>query len=63
MLAKIKTSKKQKLTFLVRIGVGGRITIPKPLCDALGIKPGDYLSVKIKNGAIVMTPVKRKRIK
>ncbi len=31
----------------------GQITIPKPLRDRLGIKPGEILECQIKNGSLI----------
>jgi len=34
----------------------GRITIPKPLRERLGIEPGDRVSVDVEGGRIVVKP-------
>lgn len=42
---------------IVRLSARFQITIPKPLRDRLGIKPGCLLYVTDRNGSIVVTPV------
>lgn len=34
----------------IGVGVGGRITIPQDMRDALGIRDGDLLTVRIEEG-------------
>jgi len=34
----------------------GRITIPKPFREQLGIEPGDRVSVDVESGRVVVTP-------
>lgn len=38
--------------------VGGRyqVVVPKEIREAINLKPGDYLEVKIVDGAVVMVP-------
>ena len=55
--------KDQPTKFLVRIGKGGTITLPKPFCEALKIKLGDYLSISLVRRRIVLRPVRSTRKK
>ncbi len=41
---------------VVKIGRSRQVVIPKRLHDALGLTPGDYLDVELKQGKVVMTP-------
>ncbi|HEY4515101.1 MAG TPA: AbrB/MazE/SpoVT family DNA-binding domain-containing protein [Candidatus Paceibacterota bacterium] len=41
----------------VKLGSNRQIVIPKKICDELGLKPGDYLSVEIQGKNIVYTPL------
>ena len=38
--------------------VGGRyqVVVPREIREALNLKPGEYLEVKVVNGAVVMIP-------
>lgn len=38
----------------VRVGKGGRVTIPKDIRDLLGIKEGDELILSVREGKIVL---------
>ena len=40
----------------VRIGEGGKITIPAPWRQALGIKPGDELVMHLESGELRLIP-------
>jgi len=40
----------------VKIGLSRQVVIPKKIHDELGLIPGDYLEVKIREGTVVMTP-------
>ena len=40
----------------VKIGVSRQVVIPKKLHEQLGLAPGDYLDVELKEGKVVMTP-------
>jgi len=40
----------------VKIGTSRQVVIPKKLHDQLGLAPGDYLEVELKEGRVVMTP-------
>ena len=41
---------------LVKVDSGGRIMIPKPMRDALGIKPGSVLDVSHYGAALQLVP-------
>lgn len=41
---------------VVKIGVSRQVVIPKKLHEELGLAPGDYLDVELKEGKVVMTP-------
>lgn len=38
------------------IDAGGRVVIPKPLRDALGMHPGTRVDVEIRDGLLVLVP-------
>lgn len=38
---------------LARVTSDGRVTIPKPVRDALGLRPGDRIDFDVHEGAIV----------
>lgn len=40
----------------VKIGASRQVVIPKKIHDELGLTPGDYLSVAVERGKVVMTP-------
>jgi AbrB family looped-hinge helix DNA binding protein len=40
----------------VKIGVSRQVVIPKKIHDRLGLRPGDYLDVELKQSRIVLTP-------
>ena len=40
----------------VKVGVSRQVAIPKKLHDELGLSPGDYLEVELKDGRLVLTP-------
>lgn len=40
----------------VKIGVSRQIAIPKKLHDQLGLSPGDYLEVEVRNNRLILTP-------
>jgi len=42
----------------VQILRNGQITLPAQIRQALNVKEGDYLEIKIKNGLIYLTPKK-----
>ncbi len=42
---------------IVKSGNSGSITIDKAILDLLGIRLGDYMSLTVHDGSIVMTPV------
>lgn len=41
----------------VRIGPKHQVTIPKPVSEALGLNPGDFLDATAQDGRIVLTPM------
>ena len=43
---------------LVRMSTRGRVTIPKKIRDSLGIKPGDSVAISLKDGVILIQPIK-----
>lgn len=40
----------------VKLGVSRQVAIPKTIHDHLGLKPGDYLDVEVRDGKVVLTP-------
>ena len=40
----------------VKIGVSRQIAIPKKIHEKLGLAPGDYLDVEVKEGKVILTP-------
>ena len=40
----------------VKIGVSRQVVIPKSIHDKLGLRPGDYLEVELRQNRVVMTP-------
>jgi AbrB family looped-hinge helix DNA binding protein len=40
----------------VKIGVSRQVAIPKKLHDQLGLSPGDYLEVEVRNNRLILTP-------
>ena len=38
-----------------KLGTKGRISVPAPFCQALGIRPGDELIIQLTDGAIQVT--------
>jgi len=41
--------------FFVRVDARGRITIPKPVRDALGWQPGDEIVVRVEGGVAILS--------
>lgn len=41
--------------FRVRVDARGRITIPKPVRDALGWRPGDEIVVRVEGGVAILS--------
>lgn len=39
-----------KMAYRVQIQAGGRLILPKPICNELGIKPGDDLILRLEEG-------------
>lgn len=48
---------------LVQVKKKAQITIPLKIREAAGITEGDMLDVEVKDKEIVLTPVKRRKIK
>lgn len=40
----------------VKVGVSRQIAIPKKIHDQLGLSPGDYLEVEVRNNQLILTP-------
>lgn len=40
----------------VKIGTSRQVVIPKKIHDQLGLAPGDYLEVELRDGKVVFTP-------
>ncbi len=40
----------------VKIGASRQVVIPKKIHDKLGLTPGDYLDVELKDNRVVLTP-------
>lgn len=40
----------------VKIGTSRQVVIPKKAHDQLGLEPGDYLDVELKEGKLIFTP-------
>jgi AbrB family looped-hinge helix DNA binding protein len=40
----------------VKLGVSRQVAIPKKLHDQLGLSPGDYLEIEVKDNRIILTP-------
>ena len=40
----------------IKVGVSRQVAIPKKLHDELGLSPGDYLEVELKDGRLILTP-------
>lgn len=41
---------------VVKIGISRQVVIPKKIHDQLGLAPGDYLEVELREGKVVFTP-------
>lgn len=55
---KTQTSRKAapSVTSVVKIGASRQVIIPKKIHDRLGLKPGDYLEVELKDDKVVLIP-------
>ncbi len=42
-------------TTLTQVGASLRCVIPKPVCEQLGLKEGDLLTVSIEGNKIILT--------
>jgi AbrB family looped-hinge helix DNA binding protein len=40
----------------VKVGVSQQVAIPKKLHDQLGLRPGDYLEVEVRDNRLILTP-------
>ncbi len=40
----------------VKIGVSRQVAIPKKLHDQLGLAPGDYLEIEVRDNRLILTP-------
>ncbi len=40
----------------VKVGLSRQVAIPKKLHDQLGLSPGDYLEVEVRNNRLILTP-------
>ena len=51
------------LTHLRRIGRKGVVVIPKRFREALNLKEGSYVSIELREGAILLKPFTVRRVK
>ncbi len=40
----------------VRVGASGEVVIPKKLQGRLGLVPGDYLEIEVRDSQLILTP-------
>ena len=40
----------------VKVGVSRQVAIPKKLHDQLGLSPGDYLEIEVRDNQLILTP-------
>ena len=40
----------------VKIGASRQVVIPKKIHDEIGLGPGDYLEVELRDGKVILTP-------
>lgn len=55
----MKTDTKKKMDTAhprVKVGASRQIAIPKHIYNELGLTPGDYLEMEVRNAKIVLTP-------
>jgi AbrB family looped-hinge helix DNA binding protein len=52
----MKTQAKANRSTAVKIGVSRQVVIPKRIHDELGLEPGDYLEVELKDHRVILTP-------
>lgn len=45
-----------ELMLMTKVGGRYQVVVPKEIREVLNLKPGDYLEVKIVDGAVVMVP-------
>jgi len=48
---------------ILRIGRKGVIVIPKRIRESLGLKEGSYVTIELREGAIVLRPFTVRRVK
>jgi AbrB family looped-hinge helix DNA binding protein len=48
--------RERPLSSIVKIGASRQVIIPKKIHDRLGLEPGDYLEVELKDHTVVLTP-------
>ena len=55
---KIETQPKEagSLSSIVKIGTSRQVIIPKKIHDRLGLEPGDYLAVELRDDKVILTP-------
>ena len=49
-------TREDKLMPITKVGGRYQVVVPKEIREAINLKPGDYLEVKIVDGAVVMVP-------
>jgi AbrB family looped-hinge helix DNA binding protein len=46
----------ESLSSVVKIGTSRQLIIPKKIHDRLGLAPGDYLEVELRDHKVILTP-------
>ena len=46
----------KKAPTIVKLGASRQVVIPKKVHDELGLGPGDFLEVEVRDGKVVFTP-------
>lgn len=49
---------KEKKTSGIMVRPKRQVTLPREVCDQLGIRPGDILEVRVEDGALIARPGK-----
>ncbi len=44
------------ISSVVKIGTSRQVIIPKKIHDRLGLEPGDYLEVELRDDKVILTP-------
>ncbi len=44
--------------YIAKITSARQLTLPKRLCEQMGIKRGDKVAVTVERGAIILTPMR-----